>query len=152
MAATTVYSSLYNSDNHPIGGRPFGGIGRPQVDFVTQTIPTTSTDDAGDRTNLIPVPEGATLFKIEFLSGDLDAGATLDADIVLSTTDSAGTVTDTILHNAGAGFQTATTRTVELLDQVVPDSDLGYGHIQLKVNTAGGTPAEEDITIHAWWR
>lgn len=154
MAAATVYSSRYNSNNHPIGGRPLGGIGRPQVDWVTHTVPTTSTDDVGDRTNLFAVPEGAVIYELVITAEDLDTNATetLDADIVLSTIDSAGTVTDTILYNAGTALEDALTRTVVDLDVTVPDSALGYGHIQLKVNTVAATPAEGDIFVRASWR
>lgn len=156
MAAGTAYSDLFDSTlGTPVLTRPRTGIGRPQMEVVVEEIATTSLDDANDRVKLIPVPSGADLLMLVLEHEDLDSGGTptLDADIVLSTEDSAGTVTDTILFNAGTGFQSArTTPLVIILDNVsVPNDEDQIGSIDFLVNTAAATAAAGDVKLVAFW-
>lgn len=153
--AETAYSALYDSNNLPTGGRPFNPPFGIAIDYVNEEIATTELDTANDVTYLIPVPVGRTIVKIEVKNEELDTGGgnALDLDIVLRTTDSAGTNTDTILYNAGTAFSAAvTTPTVVYPNAKVPASATGIGHIIAKVNVAATTAAAGDITLFAMWR
>lgn len=152
MAVSTAYSVHYDSSGVPTkaGGRP--RTFHPFSDFVpTTTIPTTQLDDAGDVTYLLPVASGRRIVFLLFDATDMDTGGpTLDMDIVLRTTNSAGSHTDTILYNAGTAFGSAAHAGKWVFcDVAVPDSATSTGHIILKVNTAATTPAQGTISLYA---
>lgn len=143
--ATTSYSSLYSSAGVPIKGRPKSSNLSPNPDSVALSFATTDLDLLDDFKYAIPVRCGKTIEYLdlgEFTDLDTGAGA-LDMDIVLRTTNSAGTHTDTILYNAGTAFATA--QTAGAIFRVwcrtrVPDDADGVGHIGFKINVAASTP------------
>ena len=143
--ATTTYSSLYSSAGVPIQGRPKSSNLGFNDDSVALSFATTDLDLLDDFKYAIPVRCGKVIEWIELGEfTDLDSGGgALDMDIVLRTTNSAGTNTDTILYNAGTAFATA--QTAGAIFRVwcrakVPDDADGVGHIGFKVNTAASTP------------
>lgn len=150
MAVTTAYSVHYESAGVPTkaGGRP--RTFHPYSDKVAYTFPTTQLDDAGDVTYLLPVMSGRRIIFLQFDCADLDSGGTaLDMDLVLRTTNPAGTHTDTILYNAGTAFSAAQTGKWVYCDVLVPDSATSTGHIIAKVGTAATTPASGAISLFA---
>lgn len=155
MAAATTYTTLYASAGVPANGRPISSAPGPCSDWVKPTWATTDVDDVGDVKYLIPVLSGK---RINFLdiseTTDMDTGGpTLDMDLILRTTDKAGSHTDTtILFNAGTFFAAAQTAGAILrvwCDVQVPDSATGVGHIISKVNAAATTPAQGTAYIYA---
>lgn len=153
MGVTTAYSALYESAGVPraSGGRP--RTFHPFNDYVSYTIPTTQTDDAGDVTYLIPVASGRRIVYLKFDCADLDSGGgALDMDIILRTTAADGTThTDTtILYNAGTAFNAAHTAKWVWCDTAVPSTATNMAHIILKVNTAASTPAEGAIKLFVY--
>ncbi len=158
MAATSVYSSLFASasSSAPGTGRPISSPFGDDCDIVSYTYADTSLDDAGDFVGLIPVRYGKKLVALAFTCGDGDSGTgVLDMDIILRTTNSAGTNTDTILYNAGTAFATAITTVtwvlLPTLPQVPSDAD-NVGIIGTYVNTARNGAATPTMVLLAMWR
>lgn len=153
MTASIVYGNLWDSNNKPIGGRPFKSPMGVSGDTVVQTLATTSLDEAGDVVHLIPVPAGARLFALFFDSAAFDSGTAIDMDLVLRTTNSAGSHTDTILYNAGTAFEAAlTNQYIPLASVVVPSDADDVASIITYVNTAATTAVSGDISLTALWR
>lgn len=148
MAASSAYSRHYSSANVPANGRPIVRNTGDVDDFVTYTVATTSLDDAGDVVYLIPVQSGRTIGYLVFDCAAL-AASSLDLDIILRTTNSAGTHTDTILYNAGTAFTSAHSGKVVVCNVAVPEDADSVGHICLYCNVAGTTPAAGAITLNA---
>lgn len=150
MSVSTAYSSYYTSAAVPAktSGRPKSSNIGVVNDFVEYTIPTTQIDDAGDVTYLIPVRSGRTIVYLLFDCADLDSGAgALDLDIVLRTTNAAGTNTDTILYNAGTAFNAAHAGKFVWCNVGVPQTPTDMGHIILYCNTAASTAASGVIKL-----
>lgn len=154
MGATYAYNSTYfdSSGNvKPTAHKPPIGLGAVG-DVVT--VATTSLDDVGDVLALVPVPSGKTILSIAWTSTDMDTGsAALDADLVLRTTDKAGSHTDTTLVDTSALASTyfgaaAQARYQPLSPTVVPDDADGYGNVCLKVGTAAATAAQGTLGIY----
>lgn len=152
MAAATVWATGANSWPVCI---PHGTL---IVPLNAITIESTSVTTAGDRANLIAVPNGARIeFLMDLAHGDGDTGATplLDMDIVYATDfedwDDAGT--ETIIYNAGTAFTAAVT-TANRLDPMwvgrkAQNSYAGYELIRAKVNAAAVTPA--DVSLEGYF-
>lgn len=154
--ATTAYSALYDSSGNPIAGRPkSSNVGYNDETLVGLAFATTALDLAADFTYAIPVRAGKTIEYIdlgEFTELDTGGGNALDMDIVLRTTNSAGTVTNTILFNAGSFFTAA--QTAGAIYRVwcnakVPDCASSVGHIGFLVNTAASTANAGTGNIYA---
>lgn len=145
-SATTVNSALFSNPTWP-KKLPAG------VDCVrhVETLPTTQTDFAADRTRLIPLPDGVLLigFFIECEDLDTNATETLDADIIL--VDDNGT---TILLNAGTLFEDAITTPlwVDCAGTIVAADGDTVASLQFYVNTKSATPAEGDLTITLFYK
>lgn len=148
MAVSTAYSEFYTSAGVPKLGRPKSNNVGVNNDYVEYTIPTTQLDDATDITYLIPVRSGKRIIYLLFDSADFDSGGgALDMDIILRTTNAAGTSTDTILYNAGTAFNAALAGKVVFCNAVVPEDADSVGHICLYVNTAASTAAAGVIKL-----
>lgn len=154
--ATTAYSALYDSSGNPIAGRPkSSNVGYNDETLVALAFATTALDLLADFTYAIPVRAGKTIEYLdlgEFTELDTGGGNALDMDIVLRTTNSAGTVTNTILFNAGAFFTVAQTAGAPYrvwCNAKVPDCPSGVGHIGFLVNTAASTPNAGTGNIYA---
>ena len=144
MAAATVAGSLFSDRSWPrrkVGSNHW---------VTTETIATTSLDDANDRVKFFPVENGQRLVELVLTHADLDSGAgALDMDVVLS--DANG---ETILFNAGTAFNAARTTAlvIQLSDTTNPqgirvvDND-GSAWVGLKVNTPASTPAQGTVTL-----
>jgi hypothetical protein len=120
------------------------------------TIATTSLDFADDRTNLVDLLAGRRLVRLDLLSngaGDAHATPTLDADLVLSQAGAAADAgTETILYNAGARFQAASTLKVATdLDIVTADATDSKPVLRLLVNVAAATPAAMTLSGVLWF-
>ena len=153
MTASIVYSSLYNSDGTPLAGRPVNSAQAADLDVVSYTVATTSSDEAGDVVHLIPVPTGKRIAALAWRGDALDSDGALDMDIVLRTTDSDGNHTDTILYNAGTAFAGALSNQFRVINLVqVPTDGDNVGSIALYVNTGGGSADAGDINLIAFWR
>lgn len=143
--ATVAYSPLYSTAGVPIGGRPRSSNTGQNDDSVALSFATTALDLAADFTYAIPVRSGKFIDFIDlsdFTELDTGGGNALDMDVVLRTTNAAGTHTDTILFNAGTFFTVA--QTAGAVYRVwcrkrVPDDADGVGHIGFLVNTAAST-------------
>jgi hypothetical protein len=138
---------LYTSSGVPTKGRPYSRNVAGNPDWLSYTIPTTVTGgDAGSRAFLIPVRSGKRIVTLQFDSAALSA-SDLDMDIVLQTTNAAGTTTTTILYNAGTAFTGALAGKWIYCDVQVPEDADGVGHIVAYVNTTGTTPAAGAISL-----
>ncbi len=145
--ATTTYSSLYDSSGNPIQGHPKSDniSGDNSVTLIGLSYATTDLDLLADFKYWIPVRSGHTIVWLdlgEWTELDTGGGNALDMDIVHRYTNSAGTVVDTILFNAGSFFTAA--QTAGALYRVwcnykVPDNPLSLGHIGTYCNTAAST-------------
>lgn len=150
MAVTTAYSSLYSAAAVPLksAGRPRSSNVGGNSDLVEYTVPTTQIDDATDFTYLIPVRSGKRIAFLIFDAAAL-AATNLDLDIVLRSVNSAGTVTDTILFNAGTAFTAAQAGKWVWCNALIPETPTGIAHIGLLCNVAGGTPAAGAVKLYA---
>lgn len=148
MAAGSAYSRHYSAANAAANGRPIVRNTGDCDDFVTYTVATTSLDDAADVVYLLPVQSGRTVGYLIFDCAAL-AASNLDLDIILRTTNAAGTHTDAILYNAGTAFTSAHAGKVVVCNTAVPDDADSVGHICLYCNVAGGTPASGEIKLNA---
>lgn len=150
--AQTTFSTRYQSAGVPTPGRPFSAQPGDSSDSVTGSWATTDLDTIADLKYLIPVMSGKRILYLDLLNfADLGSGE-LDMDLVLITTDKLGTVTTTILYNAGTAFATAQTAGVPLriwCDVVVPESATNMGHICSLVNVAAVTPIAGTGVIYA---
>jgi hypothetical protein len=149
MAAGKIYSNLYNSDGTPIWSKAKPAVIGAFITMGTKTIPTTSQDEENDTANMVPVPQGQTLLGVHVESGDQDAGAAADFDIVLVDPDAAvGDAPLATLWNSGTAFQAAVSKYIPLVTPVtVPRTAKGYCNVAQVVNTAAGTPAEQVLTV-----
>lgn len=159
MAAATTYSALFTTAGVPVNGRPFTAPVGTCVDYINDTIPTTSLDDIGDFRGLIPLPTGKTLVKMEIKAADLDSGggAALDADLVLRQTDKNGVNTDTIVYDASVNspFSAAISTALAVYpNQFISGSADADDVIVLglKVNTAASTAAQGALSLYVQWR
>lgn len=150
MGVTTAFSSHYTAAALPskASGRPKSSNIGLANDHVEYTIPTTQIDDATDFTYLIPVRAGKRIVCMTFDCAAL-AATNLDLDIVLRSVNSAGTVADTILYNAGTAFTAAHAGKFVWVNAVVPQTPTDMAHIGLLCNVAGGTPAAGAIKLLA---
>jgi hypothetical protein len=151
MAASTAYGTThFTTDGTPktVYTPPSGSQFRSAI----ETVPTTSIDEAGDFFAFVPVPEGRRLTRLEWIVAAIDSHATptSDVDIVLRVTDKDGSNTDTILHNAGAGFQDGETA-FKHHSQLVSGTATGYGLVGFKTNTGGATEVEASHSIGVTW-
>lgn len=143
--ATTAYSNLYSSAGVPVKGRPRSSNAGANDDSVALSFATTVLDTLADVTFAIPVRSGKFIEYLdlgEFTELDTGGGNALDMDIVLRTTNAAGTNTDTILFNAGSFFTVA--QAAGAIYRVwcrtrVPDDADGVGHIIFYTNVAAST-------------
>lgn len=152
MAVTTTYSDLYSAANTPAKskGRPKARNTGDVDDFVSYTVPTSVLADATSFVYLLPVQTGRKIVFLLFDCADLDSGAgNLDLDIVLRTTNAAGTHTDTILFNAGTAFASAQSGKIVICNTDVPADADSVGHIGLLCNVAASTPASGAISLYA---
>jgi hypothetical protein len=146
--ATTTESTLY-TDANALGFLKKVALGTTIIPFSV-VIPTTNTDLAADLYKLVPlVAKGGRnrLVAVLFQCGDLDTGTALDADLTVY---QAGA--HTIIHNAGAGFQSATALTLVVPLLALDDSaDDGIADLCFLVNTAAQTPLEGTISGLAFY-
>lgn len=152
MAVGTTYSALYDSDGNPKDGRPLRiADGGAWVDFLSDTIPTTMQDDVGDVRYLIPVATGKRPLLIVVDSTDMDSNGapTLNADLVLRTTDKDGNHTDTVIYDssAEAAFTAAIDNRIHFVNVVVPNSKDTNGHIVWKVVAAAATAVQGTLNL-----
>lgn len=147
-AATTVSSALFSDVRYP---RAFpAGL---TCDWVSLTVATTQLDFAADRTQLIPMRGSRRIIGLILEHGDMDTHMTpaLDADLVLADDETS----DTVLFNAGTGFQSARTTPLwitpqssnALIEVNAPGNDAS---IDLYVNTAAATAAAVNLTLHCF--
>ena len=144
MAAATVDSSKFSNPLFP--RRATHGVTHVRH---TQTVATTSLDDAGDRVRMIPLPDKVKLIGFFLTHGDLDSGGgNLDMDVVLNDDDS-----DVILLNAGTAFNAARTTPlwVDCLDTQVNAQGDTKASLDLYVNVAASTPASVDVVIQLFY-
>lgn len=147
MAAAHIYSTRFDTTTFKAKDvkRIVTGV---YMDSITLTIPTTTTDDANDHANFLPVPPGLTLrgFHIEVPAM---ASTALDMDLILR--DPSAALTDdpnATLWNAGTAFTSAVSKYIPLATPVVvPRFTLGYGIVGFVVNVAAGTPVEQALTL-----
>ena len=153
--ATIAYSMLYDSSGNPISSRPkSSNVGYNDETRVGLAFATTALDLAADFTYAIPVRSGKVIEYIdlgEWTELDTGGGNALDMDIVLRTKNSAGTVTNTILFNAGDFFTAA--QTAGAIRRIwcnvrVPDCATSVGHIGFLVNVAASTANAGTGNIH----
>lgn len=155
MTATSVYSSLFASasSSTPTFGRPHAAPFGFDGDIVTYDFADTSLDEAGDFVGLIPVPAGKRIAALAFTCGDGDSGSgTLDMDIILRTTSSAGSNTDTILYNAGTAFATAISTVTWVLLPTLPQAPQDADNVAIigtYVNTARNGAATPTMVLLA---
>lgn len=145
MSAATIYSDKYDSNGRPLN-IPKNPWGITVVPF-SLTIPTTSTDDVGDRAKIAPIPDGVKQVMVWFnTSADGDSGGpTLDVDLIVDDFGgAAGIARDTILYNAGTAFGAGAIDNKLVINTtgVVGKATQGYGHLGLLVNAAAATGVE----------
>lgn len=149
MAAAHIYSTQFdsttflaktNNGKHVLGGA--------YMDSITLTIPTTTLDDENDHANMLVVPHGLTIRGLHIECAAL-AASNLDFDAILRDPDAALTdAPNATLWNAGTAFTSAVSKYIALATPVlVPKFAKGYGIIGFVVNVAGGTPAQQDLTL-----
>lgn len=146
MAAGTIYSDKYETtSNRPfiLKKNPWG----PTLVPFSLTIPTTSTDDAGDRAYLVPIPDGVQEIVVCFnTSADGDTGGpNLDLDVIVQDWGGTGGATrDTIVYNAGTAFGAAIidNKLAISTTKVVGKATQGYGNLGLLCNVAAAVGAE----------
>ena len=151
MALTITYSDLYSAANVPAKskGRPKARNTGDVDDHVEYTLPASILADTGSLAYLIPVQSGRKIVFLLFDCAALDAGTAIDADLVLRTTNAAGTHTDTIIYNAGTAFEAAHAAKFVWVNVDVPSDADSTGHIIFYVNTAATTPAAGAINLYA---
>lgn len=150
MSAATAYGTNFNSSGKPLNGLPYTGPFSSKVQRISETIPTTSLDDAGDFFALTAVACGRKVAAwLLSSSSDFDSGAgALDMDLVLRSIGSDGTLgTPTILENAGTAYNAArTNQVIDLGGTEAPASATGYCLLGYYVNTAASTAAQGAVT------
>jgi hypothetical protein len=172
MTASTAKSDLItNIEASPvlmgIKGQTGNGL---KVAFVTDTIPTTSTDEQNDIFLLLAVPSGAVPTSLKIFNDDLDSGATpaLAVDVGLYYgNDIGGKTSGTAIDvdcfaTAIATLQAANTTGVEILFEALDIAKIGKPlwelgaltsdpggtlYVGMKVTTAAATAAEGDVTL-----
>lgn len=149
MAAGHIYSTQFDSTTFLAktnnGKNVIGGA---YMDSITLTIPTTSLDDADDHANMLVVRPGLTIRSLHVECAAL-AATNLDFDVILRDPDAALTdAPNATLWDAGTAFTSAVSKFVALATPVVvPRFAKGYGIVALVVNVAGGTPAQQALTL-----
>lgn len=143
----TKYSDRFASAT--AGGLANGRVARPIGGSVMDTGAMSTLGLATNDLNwFVPVPVGAELHKVIIDAPDLDTGTnTLVVDVVLRTLDNAGANVDTTLVT-GVGPLTAIGVFTKLLARVkVPESQLGYGLVGLKVTTGANAAAAGQVLV-----
>lgn len=149
MAAGHIYSTQFDSTTFLAktnnGKNVIGGA---YMDSITLTIPITSLDDADDHANMLVVRPGLTIRALHIECAAL-ASTNLDMDAILRDPDAALTdAPNATLWDAGTAFTSAVSKYVALATPVVvPRFAKGYGIVGFVVNVAGGTPAQQALTL-----
>lgn len=119
-------------------------------DVTSDTIATTSIDEANDECFFFRFPQGAKLMDLRITATDMDGHATptLEADIIVE--DSAGTETILINSNASTVFEAGGS---DDLDVNVPGASLDVGGKKLgtKVRTQAATAATGTVRCFGYF-
>lgn len=144
--ATTVSSSVASD----IARYPRAFPAGVTIDFVSLTVATTSIDTIADRVRLIPMRGSRRILGMFLEHGDMDGHMTplLDMDLVLEDDETS----DTVLFNAGTGFQSARTTPLWITPQasnklIVTNAPGNDAFIGTYVNAAAATAAAVNLTL-----
>ena len=107
------------------------------VKLTSETIATTSIDEAADTVEFFTFPEGAKLEALLVDFGDLDSGAGLVVDIQADST--------VLINNSTAGQ----TGAVDELDAGLQFTDVGGMTLKMVVDTQASTAVAGTVVIYA---
>ncbi len=147
----TKYSDRFVSATAggPVNGRVARPIGGSQADVASMSTLGLALNDVNF---FLAVPVGAELNLMQADTTDLDTGTnTLVVDLFLRTLDATGAIVDTVLATAWGPFTAAGIFT-KLLNKVkVPESQLGFGLVGLKVTTAANVAGTTAVVMRGEW-